>query len=78
MDFLRRISLDPRLTNCAAKNCPDIWELDTGDYAVIGGIPSDVLLSKLPASASCGPNERLVVIPRGLLVGAKPNLPDSV
>jgi hypothetical protein len=31
----------------------------------------------LPPGASCGPDERIVVIPRKTLIGAKPHIPDS-
>jgi hypothetical protein len=57
--------------------CPDIWELDNGDFAVIG---TDITehADKLPATAGCAPTERMVRIPRKLLVLAKPHIPDTL
>lgn len=57
--------------------CPDLWELDNGDFAVIGADITE-LADKLPPGAGCAPDERMVRIPRKLLVGAKPHIPDSV
>jgi WD40 repeat protein len=53
------------------QGCPDIWELDGGDFAVIGADITN-LAGALPPSAGCGPDERMVRIPRKTLVLAKP------
>jgi hypothetical protein len=78
--FLRRIGPDPHANGArtiACRNCPDIWELESGDFAVIG-IDMTEAASKLPPSASCGPDERIVRIPRNLLVNAKQDIPNQV
>ena len=54
----------------------DIWELDNGDFAVIGIDITDFAASKLPLTAGCGPDERIVRLPRNLLVNAKRDIPD--
>lgn len=78
-NFLRRIGPDPhangRRTN-ALYNCPDIWEVEDG-FAVIGIDMTTAALPRLPATASCGPDERVVWIPRDLLIRAKPDIPAS-
>jgi len=60
--FLRRLGPDPHnkgLRTYACLGCPDIWELETGDFAVIGtDITGDA--HSLPPTASCGPDERIV------------------
>jgi len=58
--------------------CPDIWELDGGDFAVIGPDITAMAEARMPATASCGPDERIVKIPRKTLVLAKPDIPDTV
>jgi hypothetical protein len=76
--FVRRIGPARAETLCSnTYGCPDIWEMDNGDFAVIG---SDITehAAKLPTSANCAPSERMVRIPRKLLVAAKPHIPDSV
>lgn len=56
--------------------CPDIWELDNGDIAVIGQDLTTAYRSRLPADAHVGEAERLVVIPRVTLLAAKADVPD--
>ena len=79
--FKRRIGPDPHANGAktvALANCPDIFELEDGDFAIIGINITPVAKSKLPPTASCGPDEQIVRIPRGLLVGAKSDIPDNI
>ena len=79
--FLRRIGPDPHANGAqtiALSNCPDIFELESGDFAIIGIDITDVAAAKLPSSASCGSDERIVRIPRNLLVNAKSDIPDRI
>jgi hypothetical protein len=79
MNFMRRIGPDPHAEGAqtyACRGCPDIWELDGGDFAIIGTDISSVA-SELPPTASCGPDERVVRIPRRTLVLAKADIPDK-
>lgn len=57
--------------------CPDIWELDNGDIAVIGKDMTPAYRSRLPEGVSIVPDERLVVIPRATLLAAKADIPDA-
>ncbi|WP_380286315.1 hypothetical protein [Kitasatospora purpeofusca] len=57
--------------------CPDIWELDNGDIAVIGRDLTAAYRAGLPHDVTIGENERLVVIPRATLLSAKADLPDA-
>jgi hypothetical protein len=78
--FVRRIGPDPHAGGAqtyACHGCPDIWELASGDFAVIGTDITD-LAEQLPSSASCGPDERIVRIPRKTLVLAKTDIPDRL
>ena len=77
--FLRRIGPDPHeggARTYACGGCPDIWELESGDFAVIGTDISG-LAETLPPTASCGPDERIVRIPRKTLVLAKNDIPNN-
>jgi hypothetical protein len=77
--FLRRLGPDPHLNGAqtaALKGCPDIFELESGDFAIIGKDITGKAITELPPDASCGPDERIVVIPRKTLLGAKPHIPD--
>lgn len=76
--FVRRIgpTENRAAQSCYATfGCPDIWELDNGDFAVIGADMTEHA-DKLPPTAGCAPNERMVRIPRQLLIHAKAHIPD--
>lgn len=80
MNFVKRLGPDPHAGGArtyALSGCPDIWELDDGDFAVIGADITQAALA-LPSSASCGPDELMVRIPRKTLVLAKPDIPDRL
>jgi hypothetical protein len=57
--------------------CPEIWELDNGDVAVIGRDLTETYAGRLPAGTNIGSGERLVVIPRGMARAAKADIPDA-
>lgn len=57
--------------------CPDIWELDSGDIAVIGRDRTAVYAARLPRGVRVGADQRLVIIPRNMLIAAKPDIPDA-
>ena len=78
--FTKRLGPDPHANgakSAGCQGCPDIFELEGGDFAVIG---ADITASAgfLPPSAGCGPDERIVRIPRQTLVLAKQDIPDRV
>ena len=55
--------------------CPDIWELDNGDVAVIGRDLTERYAHRLPGGVHVGEDERLVIIPGLLLRAAKGDIP---
>lgn len=78
--FKRRLglSLEPRNTSCVGgHHCPGILELNTGDYAIIGTDITDAA-SQLPAGSGCGPGEKMVRIPRQVLVEARAEIPKAI
>jgi hypothetical protein len=81
MMFLKRLGPDPHANgrrSAGCDGCPDIWELESGDFAVIGIDITNAAKAKLPLTAGCGPDERIVLIPRNLLVDAKRDIPNNV
>jgi hypothetical protein len=78
-DFKRRLGKsaaelgDSRTT----QDCPDIWELANGDVAVIGRDHTTDYADRLPSGVSIGDDERLVIVPRNMIVAAKPDIPDD-
>lgn len=75
--FLRRLGKSPQELGVTTDNpdCPDMWELENGDVAVIGRDLTSSLGRQLPTGVSIGADERLVVIPRNMLIAAKPDIP---
>jgi len=79
--FAKRIGQDPHVNDAKSvgcDGCPDIWELDNGDFAVIGIDITDIARMKLPPTAGCGSDERIVRLPRNILVNAKRDIPNHV
>ncbi|HEX7659045.1 MAG TPA: hypothetical protein VF444_06145 [Pseudonocardiaceae bacterium] len=74
----RRLGKSPQeLGNTKGRDgCPDIWELENGDIAVIGRDLTTVHQSRLPVDVRIAHDERLVVIPRSTLIAAKKDIPD--
>lgn len=76
--FIRRLTITSDKSSCSSgHSCPDILELEGGDFAVIGTDITEVASGKLPQGSGCGPHERVVRIPRALLVHARPEIPAS-
>jgi hypothetical protein len=77
--FLRRLGKSSHELGQTSGNasCPDIWELDNGDVAVIGHDLTATYEARLPDGVSIDPGERLVIIPRKTLVAAKKDIPDA-
>ncbi|GAA3076052.1 hypothetical protein [Streptosporangium carneum] len=75
--FKRRLGRSPQELEITTDNpdCPDIWELDNGDIAIIGRDLTIPLKNSLPTGVSIGADESLVVIPRSMMIAAKPDIP---
>lgn len=58
-------------------DCPDIWELDNGDIAIVGRDVTATFADRLPSDLRIGDDERLVVIPGNMLRAAKPDITDA-
>lgn len=79
--FKRRIGPDPHANgaqSAGCRGCPDILELDSGDFAIIGADITDEAINLLPPTVGCGPDERIVRIPRKTLVLARGDIPTNV
>ncbi|WP_329386807.1 hypothetical protein [Streptomyces sp. NBC_01716] len=59
------------------EDCPDIWQLDNGDIAIIGRDLTADYSANLPSGVSLAADERLVVIPGNMLSAAKEDIPDA-
>jgi hypothetical protein len=57
-------------------NCPAAYVLPSGDFALIGKEAAAELHDQLPAGPRVGAGERLVIVPRTILIDAVGNLPE--
>ncbi|WP_342769384.1 hypothetical protein [Sphaerisporangium album] len=77
--FLRRLGKSMRELGSTANTdgCPDIWEMENGDIAVVGRDVTASYAGRLPDGLTIRADERLVMIPRQLLTAAKPDIPNA-
>jgi hypothetical protein len=74
---VRRIGVPPRERGSSTDiSCPDILELDDGQFLVIGSDVTDIARDRLPSDAAIAPYERAVLVTRATLVRAKADIPD--
>ena len=79
--IIRRLGPAPHADGAqtaALEGCPDIFELHSGDFALIGINITNEIVPHLPSDASCGPDECVVRVPRKTLVLAKRDIPDTL
>lgn len=79
--ILRRLGPPPHANGAktvALNGCPDMFELRDGDFAIVGIDITTEASKYLPADAGCGPDERIVRVPRNVLIGAKRDIPNKV
>jgi hypothetical protein len=62
----------------AGQACPNVLEFDDGDFAIIGSDVTSEVKSHLPPGSGCGPGERIIRVPRSLLIRARPEIPAEV
>jgi hypothetical protein len=74
----RRLGSAPseRMDCSEGSNCPDLFELESGDFAIIGTDVGTRL--QIPADAGCSDTERVVMIPREVLLSAIRDLSGSI
>ena len=81
LTILRRVGPDPHANGAQTESlagCPDIFELSSGRFLIIGKDITAQARGVLPPTASCGPDERIIEIPRKTLVLAKADIPDAL
>ena len=75
--FLRRLG-HRKSNSCEyGHRCPQILELVGGDFAVVGVDMTAEAVPAMPPGPGVGPNERVVRIPRHVLVAARVEIPEA-
>ncbi|SOD60647.1 hypothetical protein SAMN06297387_102200 [Streptomyces zhaozhouensis] len=77
--FARRLGVSAAETGDSKDHngCPDIWELENGDVAVIGRDHTETYRARLPEGVAVASDERLVIIPGRMMRLAKKDIPDD-
>lgn len=74
MKIVRRYGTTPQQRGSASgATCPDVFELDTGDFLIIGktpGVPNISARHLAQHGASIGPDEQAVIVPREVVHAA--------
>lgn len=74
----RRIGSSPaQRGSLSGDTCPDVFELDNGDFYIVGAIAPAVLESPEGIQAVVGPDEQAVIVPRRVLVDAARQLKEE-
>ena len=56
-------------------NCPQVLEMSDGDFAVVGLDITKEAVGVMPPGPGVGPKEKVVKIPRRVLIAARAELP---
>lgn len=73
--FLRRLGQNNETTCENGYYCPQVLELVDGDFAVVGQDMTDLAMPAMPPGPGVGPGERVVRIPRRVLIAARADIP---
>ena len=73
--FIRRLGQNERNLCSFGHNCPQILEMADGDFAAVGLDITEEALRAFPAGPGVGPNERVIRIPRQVLIAVRVEIP---
>jgi hypothetical protein len=73
--FVRRLGQNGRLQCSTGFNCPQILEMADGAFAVVGADITAEATPAMPSGPGVGPQERVVRIPRNVLIAARAEIP---
>ena len=76
MKFVKRVSLNPQMSPGGSR-CPEIWEVDTGDFVVIGEDITQRVKNTIPSNIILGEEERIILLPRKVLQSVESNILDK-
>lgn len=73
--FLRRLGENGQQRCSGGHSCPQILELADGDFAGVGQDITDAAANAMPPGPGVGPTERMIRIPRHVLIAARAEIP---
>jgi hypothetical protein len=75
--FLRRLGQNGRQQCAGGHSCSQILEMKDGDFAVVGPDITDEAVKAMLPGPGVGPRERVVKVPRRVLIEARPDIPTA-
>jgi hypothetical protein len=75
--FIRRLGQNVRQQCANGFNCSQILEMVDGDFAAVGPDITEDALKAIPPGPGVGPNERVVRIPRRVMIEARVDIPTT-
>jgi len=73
--FLRRLGQNEQQQCENGHYCPQILEMADGDFAAVGPDMTEQAISAMPPGPGVGPKERVVRVPRQVLISARAEIP---
>jgi hypothetical protein len=73
--FVRRLGQNERNACVHGHSCPQILELADGDFAAVGADMTDEAIPAMPPGPGVGAKERVIRIPRQVLIAARAEIP---
>ncbi|MDR3413159.1 MAG: hypothetical protein P4L87_19760 [Formivibrio sp.] len=73
--FIRRLGQNQSNACAFGHNCPQILEMADGDFAGVGPDITDEATSAMPPGPGVGQKERVIRIPRAVLIAARADIP---
>ena len=73
--FLRRLGENEGRRCESGHHCPQLLELEDRDFAVVGLDITEEAAKAMPPGPGVGPKERVIRIPRQVLISARADIP---
>lgn len=73
--FIRRLGQNKRNLCAHGHLCPQILEMENGDFAAVGIDMTAEAIPAMPPGPGVGANERVVRIPRHVMIAARAEIP---
>ena len=73
--FIKRLGQNGRQQCESGHHCPQLLEMADGDFAAVGPDITNEAMPAMPAGPGVGPNERVIRIPRQVLIAARMEIP---
>jgi hypothetical protein len=75
--IVRRLDTSPNPLCQSTSACPAFFELDDGNFAIIGATATEKIKPHLPDGSGCADHEAIIKVPRSVFLDAVKNAAKS-